>query len=205
MPNDMVPFAPMVAADSTQPLPRLVAQALRQAEADHHPDVPWKPPAVLPNADALGVALAMLTPRPAEDRTIASCMAALVIAFEPNTRLSPEATRLRFTVWKEANADLGNALWQLATERAIRSLRWMPKPAELREQVKPELAAQALRHRRCRQMLDEWARRRNAPVVRETLEERLRNTVAIYRKHERFADADRVQRKLDELQGRTPT
>ncbi len=205
MPNDMVPFAPMVAADSTQPLPRLVAQALRQAEADHHPDVPWKPPAVPPNADALGVALAMLTPRPAEDRTIASCMAALVIAFEPNTRLSPEATRLRFTVWKEANADLGNALWQLATERAIRSLRWMPKPAELREQVKPELAAQALRHRRCRQMLDEWARRRNAPVVRETLEERLRNTVAIYRKHERFADADRVQRKLDELQGRTPT
>ena len=203
MPNDMVPFAPMVAADSTQPLPSLVAQALRRAEADHHPDVPWKPPAVLPSADALGVALAMLTPRPADDRTIASCMAALVIAFEPNTRLSPEATRLRFTVWKEANGDLGNALWQLATERAIRGLRWMPKPAELREQVRFEIEARSLRHRRCRQMLDEAARRRNAPVVRETLEERLRNTVAIYRKHERFADADRVQRKLDELlQGR---
>ena len=162
MPNDMVPFAPMVAADSTQPLPSLVAQALRQAEADHHPDVPWKPPATLPGADALQVALAMLTPRPADDRTIASCMAAMVIAFEPNTKLSPEATRLRFTVWKEANADLGNALWQLATERAIRGLRWMPKPAELREQVRAELDARALRHRRCRQMLEEGARRRNA-------------------------------------------
>ena len=106
-------------------------------------------------------------------------------------------------MWKEANGDLGNALWQLATERAIRGLRWMPKPAELREQVRFELEAQALRHRRCRQMLDEAARRRNAPVVRETLEERLRNTVAIYRKYERFADADWVQRKLDDLlQGR---
>jgi hypothetical protein len=206
MPNDMVPFAPMVAADSTQPLPSLVAQALRQAEADHHPDVPWKPPATLPNADALRVALAMLTPRAADDRTIASCMAALVIAFEPNTKLSPEATRLRFTVWKEANADLGNALWQLATERAIRGLRWMPKPAELREQVRAELDARSLRHRRCAQMLEEAARRRNAPVVQETLEERLRNTVAIYRKYERFADADRVQRKLDDLlQERTST
>ena len=206
MPNDMVPFAPMAAADSTQPLPRLVAQALRQAEADHHPDAPWKPPAVLPSADALQVALAMLTPRPADDRTIASCMAALVIAFEPNTKLSPEATRLRFQVWKEANGDLGNALWQRATERAIRGLRWMPKPSELREQVRAELAAQALRLRRCEQMLEEGRRRRNAPVVRETLEERLRNTVAIYRKHERFADAERVQRKLDHLlQGRTPT
>jgi hypothetical protein len=207
MPNDMVPFAPMVAADSTQPLPSLVAQALRQAEADHHPDVPWKPPATLPNADALRVALAMLTPRAADDRTIASCMAALVIAFEPNTKLSPEATRLRFQVWKEANADLGNALWQRATERAIRGLRWMPKPAELREQVKAELDARALRHRRCVQMLEEAARRRNAPpVVQETLEERLSNTVAIYRKHGRFADAERVQRKLDDLlQGRTHT
>lgn len=204
MPNAMVPFAPMVAADSTQPLPSLVAQALRQAERDDHPDVPWKPPATLPDADALRVALAMLTPRLADDRTMAACLAALVIAFEPNTKLSPEATRLRFTVWKEANADLGNALWNEATQRAIRGLRWMPKPSELREQVRAELAAGALRLRRCEQMLAEHARRRNAPVVTETLEERLRNTVAIYRKHERFADAERVQRKLDDLlQGRS--
>ena len=55
--------------------------------------------------------------------------------------------------------------------------------------------------------LSDPARRRNAPpVVQETLEERLSNTVAIYRKHERFADAERVQRKLDDLlQGRTHT
>jgi len=207
MPNDMVPYAlPMVAADSTQPLPSLVARALRQAEDDHHPDIPWRPPARLPDADALGVALAMLTPHPADDRTIAACMAAMMIAFEPNTKLSPEATRLRFQVWKDANADLGNALWQLATERAIRGLRWMPKPAELREQVRTALEARALRRRRCEQMLAEHARRRRAPPpVQETLEERLRNTVAIYRRHERFADAERVQRKLDDLlQGRTP-
>ena len=183
----------------------MVAQALRQAERDDHPDVPWKPPARLPDADALKVALAMLTPRPADDRTIAACLAALVIAFEPNTKLSPEATRLRVEVWQQANGDLDDALWNEATQRAIRGLRWMPKPSELREQVGAELEASALRLRRCEQMLAEHARRRNAPVVvTETLEERLRNTVAIYRKHERFADADRVQRKLDTLQGRSP-
>ena len=134
MPNDIVAL-PMLAADSTQPLPSSVARALRQAEDDDHPDIPWRPPAVLPPAEALRVALAMLTPRPADDRTIAACLAALVIAFEPNTKLSAEATRLRFEVWKEANGELGNALWNEATQRAIRALKWMPKPAELREQA----------------------------------------------------------------------
>jgi hypothetical protein len=81
----------------------------------------------------------------------------------------------------------------------------MPKPAELREQVRAELDARSLRYRRCQRMLEEGQRRRNAPVVQETLEDRLRHTVAIYRKYERFADAERVQRKLDDLlQGRTP-
>ena len=115
MPNDIVPL-PM-AADWTQPLPSSVAWALRQAEDDDHPDIPWQPPAVLPPAEALEVALAMLAPRPASDRVVASCFAALMIAFEPNTKLSPEATRLRLQVWKDATADLGDALWQEAAAR----------------------------------------------------------------------------------------
>jgi hypothetical protein len=202
MPNDIAPL-PMLAADSTQPLPSSVARALRQAESDDHPDVPWRPPELLPPAEALRVALAMLSPRPADDRTIAACLAALVIAFEPNTKLSAEATRLRFEVWKEANGDLGNALWQVATQRAIQALRWMPKPSELREQVREILEARDLRRRRCEQMLAEQARRARAPAPpRETLEQRLANTVAIYRKHDRPADAERVQRMLDDLMKR---
>jgi len=190
----------MLAADSTQPLPSSVARALRQAEDDDHPDVPWRPPQVLPPAEALRVALAMLTPRPADDRTVAACLAALVIAFEPNTKLSAEATRLRFEVWKEANGDLGNALWHAATQRAIQALRWMPKPVELREQVRSILEARARRRRRCEQMLAEQARRDARPAPpQETQEQRLANTVAIYRKHDRPADAERVQRMLDDL------
>lgn len=158
---------------------------------------------MLPPAEALRVALAMLTPRPADDRTIAACLAALVIAFEPNTKLSAEATRLRFEVWKEANGELGNALWTEATQRAIRALKWMPKPAELREQVRSVLEARALRRRRCEQMLAAALRRRDPPPRAETLEERLTHTVAIYRKHDRPADAERVQRMLDELLKRT--
>ena len=198
MPNDIAPL-PMP-TDSTQPLPSSVARALRQAESDDHPDVPWRPPELLPPVEALRVALAMLSPRPADDRTIASCLAAMMIAFEPNTKLSPEATRLRFEVWKEANGDLGNALWQVATQRAIQALKWMPKPSELREQVRSILEARDLRRRRCEQMLAEQARRHARPAPpKETLEERLANTVAIYRKHDRPADAERVQRMLDDL------
>ena len=199
MPNDIVPL-PM-AADWTQPLPSSVARALRQAEDDDHPDIPWQPPAVLPPAEALEVALAMLAPRPASDRVVASCFAALMIAFEPNTKLSPEATRLRLQVWKDATADLGDALWQEATARAIRTLKWMPKPAELREMVRPVLEARALRRRRCERMLAEQARRRGAPVPVEeaTPEQRLAITAALYRKHERHADAERVQRRLDDF------
>jgi hypothetical protein len=175
-------------ADSTQPLPSSVAQALRQAEADDHPDIPWRPPAVLPPAEALEAARAMLTPQRASDRVMAACLAALTIAFEPNTRLSPEATRLRFEVWKDANADLGDALWDKATALAIRGLKWMPKPAEFREQVRHELAARERRRRRCEQMLAEHRRRRTAPPTAPTQSP-----------EERLANAERLRRRLDEL------
>lgn len=176
-------------------MPSSVARALRQAEEDDHPDVPWRPPATLPSRDALEVARAMLQPRPADDATMASCLAALVIAFEPNTRLSAEATRLRLEVWRRANADLGNALWQDATETALRSLKWMPRPAEFRQ-----VEARLLRLRRCEQMLAAHVRRANAPPTPPpvTRAQRLGDLVAIYRKHNRVADAERVQRELDE-------
>jgi hypothetical protein len=49
-------------------------------------------------------------------------------------------------------------------------------------------------------MLAEIARRaRLPPPPTETLEQRLANTVAIYRRHDRPADAERVQRRLDDL------
>jgi hypothetical protein len=185
-------------------LPRSVARALAQAEADDHPDAPWRPPASLPEPDALTLALAMLTPRPAEDATIAACLAALVIAFEPNTRLSAEATRLRFEVWKQANADLGDRLWRTATERAIGALKWMPKPAEFRDLVGPALEKRARERRRCEAMLAAHARQRNAPPPRPpaTEAERTQELIDLYRKHNRPDDVARLQRRLDELLNR---
>jgi hypothetical protein len=150
------------------------------------------------------VALALLTPRRADDRTIAACLAALVIAFEPNTKLSAEATRLRFEVWKQANADLGDRLWRAATERAIASLRWMPKPAEFRDLVGPALEKRARERRRCEAMLAAHARRRNAPppMPPATEEQRTRELIDLYVKHDRPDDVARLQRRLDELLNR---
>jgi len=157
---------------------------------------------MLPSKDALEVARALLTPDPADDRTIASCMAAMVIAFEPNTRLSAEATRLRMEVWRQAAGDLGSALWEEATEIALRSLKWMPKPAEFRDLVRHKLEARLLRLRRCEQMLSAHARREEAPARRPTTtrEQRLVELIAVYRKHNRPADVERLQRDLEALQ-----
>ena len=124
----------------------------------------------------------------------------MMIAFEPNTKLSPEATRLRFEVWKEANGDLGNALWTEATQRAIRALKWMPKPSELREQGRPVAGGGAGGGGGGGGGGPAPPRPPPTPAPpQETPEERLANTVAIYRKHDRPADAERVQRMLDDL------
>jgi len=207
MTNDIARYLPppLASADSTQPLPSSVARALRQAEQDDHPDVPWRPPAILPSRDALEVARALLTAEPADDRTIASCMAAMLIAFEPNTRLSPEATRLRMEVWRQATADLGSALWEEATEIALRSLKWMPRPAEFRDLVRRKLEVQLLRLSRCEQMLAAYDRPDDAPAPRpsSTREQRLTELIAVYRKHNRPADVERLQRDLDALKQKT--
>ncbi len=143
----------------------------------------------------------MLTPQPADDRTIAHCLAALLVAFEPNTRLSAEATRLRLEVWRQATADLGNGLWEEATEMAVRSLKWMPRPAEFRDLVRRKLEARLQRLRRCEQMLAAHARRPGQSGQRPsaTREQRLGELIAVYRKHNRIADAERLQGELDAL------
>lgn len=173
-------------------------RALADAAQLAHPDIPWTPPPRLPTAHDLRQALEILTPPPADARTLAACLAALVIAFEPNTKLSPEAMRLRFEVWKEAVSDLGGALLHEATTRAIKVLRWMPKPAEVREQVRADLEAQARRRDLCRRMLRAIE---GKPVEPEkplaTRMERLKHTRSIYAGWgDRPSDVERIDREI---------
>lgn len=167
-----------------------------------HPDIPWTPPPRLPSAHDLRQAIEVLTPPPADARTVAACLAALVIAFEPNTKLSPEATRLRFEVWREANGDLGNALWTEATERAIRALKWMPKPAEMREQVSADLLKRTKNLNLCKRMLAALDGTSPAEKPLASRLERLKHTRSIYeRMGDRPADVDRMDREIAREQG----
>lgn len=65
------------------------------------------------------------------------CLAKMLVAFEPNTKLSADDMRLRAMVWLEACGDLNDGLWAEATAEAIKGLKWMPKPSEFRELVEP--------------------------------------------------------------------
>lgn len=169
-------------------------RALADAAALEHPDVSWTPPPRLPSIHDLNAAIAVLTPPPADARTMAACLAALVIAFEPNTKLSPDATRLRLEVWKQANGDLGNALWTEATERAIRGLKWMPKPSELRELVSADLTARAKKLEHCRRMLVALGGAATTEKPLATRLERLKHTRSIY---DRMGDRREKVAELD--------
>lgn len=63
------------------------------------------------------------------------CIAKLMVAFEPNTKATPDEVRLRAMVWLEACGDLSDALWAEATTECIRGMKWMPKPSEFRATV----------------------------------------------------------------------
>lgn len=184
--------------------------------APDHPDIAWRPPAELPPAADLERALAILQDEGRTSEThVATCFARLVMAFEPNTKLTAEQTRLRLAVWLEANGDLGDALWSAATLEAIRSATWMPRPAEFRKLVQDRLDERARRVRRCRAMIE--ARRtagRPQPFQREPFQRepfrrepepvRVRTSRDVFRRLGNIVRAAHYERRLAELERRPP-
>jgi hypothetical protein len=134
-------------------LPRGVESALADALSLEHPDVAWSLPETLPAESDLRTAVSMLVVTPAAAKHIAYCLSKLTLAFEPATKLDPQMAMLRAEVWLEACGDLGDELWSKATIEAIRSSKWMPKPAELRAFVANDLAERAKKLERCKAML----------------------------------------------------
>lgn len=117
--------------------------------------MPWSPPAIPPATADLRAALQILEAdaAPATPKHVAWCLAKLMMAFEPATKLSGEETKLRAAVWLEACGDLGDSLWSTATLAAIQSSKWMPKPAEFRALVGRQIEDRARKIDRCKIML----------------------------------------------------
>jgi hypothetical protein len=166
---------------------------------EEHPDVGWQPPAKLPTVHDLRDAIARcnatiegrVTPAFAKQ-----CFAKMAMAFEPNTKLTGDETRLRLSVWLEACGDLNDALWADATGEAIRALKWMPKPSEFRELVASQLTKARQRRERLRKMLDGAAKPAVVPFVKESATVRLRAMRDSFRKHGDDVKAASYERSL---------
>lgn len=185
-------------------MPNSVERALADSLSLEHPDVPWQLPAALPLLTDLKAGIATLEAQaaPVQQKHATWCLAKLVLAFEPNTKLTGEETRLRLNVWLEANADLGDALWSEATLAAIQSLKWMPKPAEFRGLVEAKLAARAKRMKRCHAMLAAHGHGNaieEKPI--ETRLGRLEHTRSIYARMNRRVDVERMDREIAKEKG----
>ncbi len=163
-------------------MPRSIERALADSLSLGHPDVPWTPPATLPSAAELRLALEILDGQgQTDERHAGFCLAKLVMAFEPNTKLTAEQTRLRLAVWLEANGDLGDELWSIATLAAIQGSQWMPKPAEFRKLVQARFEFQ----------------REPEPV-------RVRASRDAFRRVGNIAKAALYERRLAEIETRAP-
>lgn len=164
------------------------------------------PPQALPAVADLELALRILEGQACTgEKHAASCLARLVMAFEPNTRLKADETRLRLAVWLEANGDLGDELWSIATLAAIQGSQWMPKPAEFRRLVQGRLDERHRRLQRCRAMLDVH-RGAGKPkgFVREPEPVRLRGSRDAFRRIGNIAKAAHYERLLAAVEARAP-
>lgn len=138
------------------------------------------------------------------ERHAGFCLAKLVMAFEPNTKLTAEQTRLRLAVWLEANGDLGDELWSIATLAAIQGSQWMPKPAEFRKLVQARLDERQRRKERCRAMLDALGGKGQKPFQREPEPVRVRASRDAFRRIGNIARAALYERRLAEIETREP-
>lgn len=110
----------------------------------------------------------------------------------------------RLAVWLEANGDLGDQLWSIATLGAIRGSQWMPKPAEFRKLVPGQLDERQCRKERCRAMLDAMGGKGPKPFQGEPEPVRVRGLRDAFRRVGNIAKAALCERQLAEIETREP-
>jgi hypothetical protein len=128
-----------------------------------------------------------------------------VAVFEPpGTKLSGPDLRLRIEVWRELTCDIPADLFQAAIETCCASLKWMPKPVEVREAVGDQLERRLLAIRRIKLMIAAAGRPVGASFVPEPLEVRVRAMRDSFARIGNVLKAGRYERELAELEGRAP-
>jgi hypothetical protein len=167
---------------SAPPLPESLRRILADSLATDHPDVGWQPPVRLPSESELRSGITTLEQRvtPGSHDVIRQCFGSLVLMFEPNTKMTHEQSDARAKLWIAALGDLPTDLIVDAAGEAQRTLKWMPKPAELNEIVREKIALRWRELKRARQLLELVARKVET-VAAETREQRVINNIATLR------------------------
>lgn len=162
----------------------------------------WALPKVLPSIADLRLGIHILENPVTTPKHAAGCLAKLMVAFEPNTKMSPEETKLRLAVWIEANGDLGDELWAEATRLAMRESKWMPKPSEFRALVGDQLTLRSSRLHRAKMMLQEAGREKDAPFAPEPEDVRIRALRDSWKRVGRMHKAAPYEIELAKREGR---
>ncbi len=180
-------------------LPNSVDSVLKESD---HPDIPWAPPATLPPPNDLLAALRTLEGRmhPLSERVLLACFAHLVAIFEPGTKIGQQETNLRLAAWKAACGDIPDDLFQKATELACSSLKWMPKPVELRELVAAQLERRTGAIARVKQMMT--AAPEQGPFKAEPLAVRVRSMRDSFKNVGKILKAAQYERELAGMENR---
>lgn len=184
-------------------LPRFPAWLMALTDSNY-PDVPWRVPDRLPALTDLRDMLArcdMVLRGEVNPGFAKQCIAKLMVAFEPNTKLSADETRIRAMVWLEACGDLNNALWAQATDEAIKSLKWMPKPSEFRALMQEHVDMAKRRQVRIQAMIEAHGRPQQA-FVPEPPHVRIRGMRDSFRRVGDLAKAIKYERELAAIEER---
>lgn len=182
---------------------------MRRALADNlrldNADIPWSPPAVMPATADLREAIAslkeMLAPSPRGH--IQFCLEKLIVAFEPGLKMDAEKARLRLETWCEANSDIPVDLWGRATIEALRTRKFMPRPAEIRELISVRLIERVNFLARAERMLS-VSGPKDAPFIEDPEDVKLRTILKWKKAAHKWKEAAPLELRLAMLENREP-
>lgn len=169
-----------------------------------HADIPWRLPEVIPPTADLVSAKATLERQLARvDRKHAAyCLAKLATAF--HAKWAKDEADAQLEVWLDANGDLPNDLWSLATIELLQThVYGMPKPVHLRAVVLAQFSARQHKLNRVQSMMGGSGNAAKR-AIREPVEVRLRSAIWLGWKHGRMPMAVKAERDLARLENRAP-
>ena len=175
------------------------------AEPDH-PDVPWQPKN-LPPAHELRASITAFKERLkiCTEAHARRCFAELLAIFEPNTKPSGDEIRLRFAAYFNACSDMSDDIWSRAKEECIRTLKWMPKPAEFRQAAGRRFERLHWGLARCEKMLEEAEKAQAVPFKPEPRAIRLKTMRDVFGKTGDMERATKYERLLATVENREPS